>query len=426
MSKFKATSADSTTVGFNSRSLICGLPLRLDSYNGCTHRCSYCFSNKNTFKVRKAGGVIINYETNIRTGNVKAVEKALHSAYIDNANDPLSRYLRKGVPLHCGGNSDPFQPLEDQLHITKQIIDVCNNYNQRILFSTKGYSTYGADIRPDLHSFQLSFSNYDRPDIEPGVASFERRVEFFKELKAKGCKVGIRLQPFIPNITSLKIIETFVELGADHFIIEAIKGVGTYITNDYAKEVLGINLSFLAPASSLSSFGCLSPNYRLASYYPFIKYFQEHNVSWSVSDNDLRYLSGGPNGPNNCCCGDALTWGTSTKIDTTYNVVNDRTSKESAFDYISSVPETGTNGIEDYGLKLRTTESCGHSFKPSCKDSLDALKKELVKRVVSVYSCPFASSCMWHPNDEELEVLKLAGYDYDSIGIDLRDIHNVN
>ena len=43
---------------------------------------------------------------------------------------------------------------------------------------------YGADIRPDLHSFQLSISNiHDNKVWEPNVTSIESRYRFYRELK---------------------------------------------------------------------------------------------------------------------------------------------------------------------------------------------------------------------------------------------------
>ena len=72
--------------------------------------------------------------------------------------------------------SDPFQPAEKKFQITKQLLDVTNKYGIHILFSTKSDTTYDCDIRPDLHTFQLSVTNVDnRTDVEPNVPSIEER-----------------------------------------------------------------------------------------------------------------------------------------------------------------------------------------------------------------------------------------------------------
>ena len=45
----------------------------------------------------------------------------------------------------------------------------------------------------------------------------------------------------------------------------------------------------------------LKPDIRLKYYEPFIHYFKEHNIPFSIADNDLHYI-----GTNSCCCGDKL------------------------------------------------------------------------------------------------------------------------
>lgn len=124
--------------------------------------------------------------------------------------------------MALGGMSDPFQPCEKNLKITKQLLDVTNKYGIHVLFSTKSDTTYDCDIRPDLHTFQLSITNVENhTNIEPNVPSIENRYKFYRELKNRGFKVGIRIQPFIPGVSNLKIVEMFKD--ADNFTLEGIK-----------------------------------------------------------------------------------------------------------------------------------------------------------------------------------------------------------
>lgn len=53
--------------------------------------------------------------------------------------------------------------------------------------------------------------------------ALKSRYRFYRELKDKGCKVGIRIQPFIPNKSTLDIIEMFKD--ADNITIEGLKMV---------------------------------------------------------------------------------------------------------------------------------------------------------------------------------------------------------
>ena len=275
----------------SSKFAICGLPIRVDTYKTCSFGCKYCFSN-----YRK----IMEFEKQLQVGNIKSVERKLDKIFNKGDVKPenfLDVLISKGYDWHCGGMSDPFQPAEKKFQITKQLLDVTNKYGIHILFSTKSDTTYDCDIRPDLHTFQLSVTNIDnRIDVEPNVPSIEERYKFYKSLKERGFKVGIRIQPFIPKISTLDIVEKFKD--ADHFTIEGLKLVPQNKEHKkYLLELTGLKSSDFTQMGLLN----LKPEIRLEIYKPFIKKLQENNISYSIADNDLHQL-----GTSKCCCGDSL------------------------------------------------------------------------------------------------------------------------
>ena len=100
----------------------------------------------------------MEFEKNLQVGNIKLVEKKLDNIFKKNVikqDNFLDVLISNGYTWHCGGMSDPFQPIEKKLGITKQLIEATNKYGIHILFSTKADTTYDFDIRPDLHTFQL-------------------------------------------------------------------------------------------------------------------------------------------------------------------------------------------------------------------------------------------------------------------------------
>lgn len=286
-----------TPLNVSSKFAICGIPLRVDTYKTCSFNCKYCFSN-----CRK----IMEFEKNLQVANlswlVKKMDK-IHNKKIFNEESFLDTLLKEDITWHCGGMSDPFQPIEEKLHITKDMIDITNKYNTSILFSTKSDTVYGADIRPDLHTFQLSITNLqDRKDLEPNVPSIESRIKFYKNLKEKGFKIGIRVQPFIPGITKTDIIDVFKD--ADWFTIEGIKLVPQ--NKEHKEELLDI---LKIDRNNFTQMGLLNlkPEIRLEIYKEFIDKLEMYNIPYSIADNDLHYISKGK-----CCCGDTLVKKTTT------------------------------------------------------------------------------------------------------------------
>ena len=269
---------------------ICGLPLRVDTYSVCSFGCTYCFANNR--EIMKSSDFKVANLNHLR----KTLERILDKHEIDE-NSLSDKLISEGITWHCGGLCDPFMPCEEKYHITSQMIGICNKYGISILFSTKGNSVYGADIRPDLHSFQLSVSNIsDNKQWEPNVPSMESRYRFYRELKSKGFKVGIRIQPFIPGVTDTDIIDLFHD--ADFFTIESVKIVPQ--DKEYRQkltELLNIPISDF----KFSGLYNLKSELKLKYYKPFIEKLELYNIPFSIADNDLRSIS-----KSKCCCGDVL------------------------------------------------------------------------------------------------------------------------
>ena len=242
----------------------------------------------------------MEFEKTLQIGNVNSVKRKLDSIFnkgVVKQDNFLDVLISNGYTWHCGGMSDPFQPIEKKLGITKELIDVTNKYNIHILFSTKAHTTYDCNIDPKLHTFQLSVTNVNnRVDIEPNIADINSRYEFYRRLKNDGFKVGIRVQPFIPSVTTTDIIDMFYD--ADNFTIEGLKLVPQ---NKEHKEYL-LELTNLK-SSDFTQMGLLNlrPEIRRKLYEPFIKELKEKGLNYSIADNDMHQ-----HGTNKCCCGDAL------------------------------------------------------------------------------------------------------------------------
>lgn len=290
----------STTKKFNplsvsSKFAICGLPLRLDSYKTCSFNCIYCFSNNRT--------IMTGEEKSANIGWLRRTFKRVYDEDAAREDNFLEQLLQKRITLHGGGMSDCFQPREEKEHVTRDIVDLCNEYEQHILFSTKSDRTYDVNLNPEYHSFQLSITNVNNDwTVEPNIPPILDRVKFYDKLKDEGYKVGIRLQPFIPEISDMRVIELFQD--ADHFTIEGLKLVPQNVQkNKEILETIGLCKEDFKQMGLLN----LYPEVRCWYYIPLIKYFEEHGISYSIADNDLHYLSS-----DCCCCGDKLTNKTTT------------------------------------------------------------------------------------------------------------------
>jgi len=280
-----------TPLRVSSKFFVCGIPINGDSYRGCPFGCEYCFANNR----------VISKNQNDEVANISQLEKTMKRIFdekeINNTNF-LDVLIKNKITWHYGTLSDPFQPIERKYNITRRVIELSNIYDTSILFSTKSNQIDNFDVlNPNNHTFQFSISNIcDRKDIEPGVPSIESRIKLYRELKDRGFRVGIRIQPFIPGVSGTDIIDAFPD--ADNFTIEALKLVPQ--NQEQQKKMLDL---IDQPRSNFVQKGLLrlKPDIRTLLYQPLIDRMNDNDISWSIADSDMHTM-----GKNKCCCGDAL------------------------------------------------------------------------------------------------------------------------
>lgn len=273
----------------------CGNPFRVDCYKGCDFGCKYCFANASNLLGRKGWqtGDIARLERFM----ARSLDKDDQGNYLCETNSLSMECVRHGVPMHCGGLSDPFQDREWELGITYRLIKLSKQYNYPVIFSTKGVikdPKYWEELDPNLHAFQLSLISKDTEFLrkyETNTASAEERIAFARELKRRGFWVAIRIQPCID-------IEKAIEL------VKELSGEVDYITVEHLKIDIGNDM-----IKELFSEQLESGDYHRISTMLFemdtakkkkdiLRIKEVSKCPIGVGDNDLHFMS-----DSDCCCG---------------------------------------------------------------------------------------------------------------------------
>ena len=271
------------------------LPLNLDTYRKCSFQCEYCFMKNRVIGKRDENS----------KANVKWLKKRFKTVYDDkdiNKENFLDVLLKNRITINGGTKSDPFQPCEKTEQTTKEIVDLCNQYDQKIIFTTKSDTYYDVDVTPNNHSFNLSITNhYNDRYLEPNVPSFEKRVDFFNKLKDEGFRVGIRFEPFIPHITDIQKCLSYFD-DVDHVHVSRIRLL-PQIDNTKLLEYIGCSKNDFTGFHSLR-FGLHS--LKAEVWYEYVKdslsFLEENGYSYSTSFIHV--------GNGDCLGGDALGWKT--------------------------------------------------------------------------------------------------------------------
>lgn len=177
-----------------------GLDYNMNIYRGCSHGCIYCDSRSDCYQ-------------NVDFDTVKVKEDALRIV-----RDDLRRKVRTGV-VATGAMSDPYNPLEHELKLTRNSLELMNAYEFGASICTKSaLVARDADILRDIarHSptiVKISITTADDElckIIEPNVSTTSERIEALRILADNGIFCGVLMVPMLPYIsdTAENVIKT--------------------------------------------------------------------------------------------------------------------------------------------------------------------------------------------------------------------------
>jgi DNA repair photolyase len=186
----------------------------INPYRGCEHGCIYCFARPTHAYLGLSPG--LDFETKIlfKPDAAKLLTAELASP----------KYRPDVVAM--GTNTDPYQPVERDLKITRSIIRVLSEFNNPLGIVTKNHLvTRDIDILADmakrnLAEVFLSVTTLDKElarDMEPRASAPHRRLDAIKALADAGVPVGVMTAPMIPGLNDHEmeaILEKATEAGA--------------------------------------------------------------------------------------------------------------------------------------------------------------------------------------------------------------------
>ncbi|OYX50112.1 MAG: radical SAM protein [Alphaproteobacteria bacterium 32-64-14] len=169
----------------------------INPYKGCEHGCIYCYARPNHAYRGLSPG--LDFETKIF---VKPSAPAL-------LRRELSKKSYKPGRIMLAGDTDIYQPLEKELRITRDILEVLAEFDHPAALITKSALVLrDLDIlapmaAKGLVSVAVSFTTLDRKlarTMEPRCAAPHRRLETMRELSNAGIPVTAMTAPLIPAL----------------------------------------------------------------------------------------------------------------------------------------------------------------------------------------------------------------------------------
>ena len=186
----------------------------LNPYRGCEHGCIYCYARPSHEYLGLSAG--LDFETKIF---VKEQAPEL-------LRRELGRPSWRGDLLAMSGVTDPYQPIERRVGLTRRCLEVLADCRQPVGLITKSALVErDIDLLAELARYQavnvsLTITTLDeslRRSLEPRAATADARLRAVARLAERGIPAGVMVSPVIPGLTDHeipRILERAAEAGA--------------------------------------------------------------------------------------------------------------------------------------------------------------------------------------------------------------------
>lgn len=188
-----------------------GFSWSVNPYRGCQHACAYCYARPSHEYLDLGAGT--DFDT-------KIVVKRDAAALLREAFDKPSW---RGELVMFSGVTDCYQPVERDLQLTRQCLEVCLAYKNPVsVISKSALVERDLDLFRALHeqarfgiSVSLAFSdNATARAIEPWTPSPDRRFKLIETLAKAGIPVGVMCAPIIPGINDSQMVSVLERAAA--------------------------------------------------------------------------------------------------------------------------------------------------------------------------------------------------------------------
>ena len=183
----------------------------LNPYRGCEHGCVYCYARPTHEYLGFSAG--LDFETKILAK--ERAPELLRRA--------LSARSWKPQTIAVGAATDPYQPVERRLEITRRCLSVFAEFRNPVALITKSaLVTRDADLLADLAgdraaAVRVSITTLDpalHRILEPRASAPHRRLAAVESLADAGIPVSVMVAPVIPAINDHEIPAILEAAGA--------------------------------------------------------------------------------------------------------------------------------------------------------------------------------------------------------------------
>jgi len=169
----------------------------INPYRGCEHGCIYCFARPTHAYLGMSPGADFESRLFAKPNAAELLAKELSAP----------GYVPKVIAM--GTNTDPYQPIEKKMRITRSVLEVLREFRHPVGIVTKSplvmrdIDILSEMARDGLAKVALSVTTLDRSlarRMEPRAGTPQRRLAAIKALSDAGIPAGVMFAPAIPAL----------------------------------------------------------------------------------------------------------------------------------------------------------------------------------------------------------------------------------
>ncbi|MBF0392430.1 MAG: PA0069 family radical SAM protein [Alphaproteobacteria bacterium] len=174
----------------------------INPYRGCEHGCVYCFARPSHAWLGLSPG--LDFETRL-------FAKPDAAALLDSE---LRKKTYACAPIAIGTNTDPYQPIERERRVMRQVLEVLSAFEHPVMITTKSAlierdaELLAQMAARDLVRVGISITTLDRDTarlLEPRASPPKARLRAIRTLARAGVPVRVMVAPIIPLLTDHEI-----------------------------------------------------------------------------------------------------------------------------------------------------------------------------------------------------------------------------
>jgi DNA repair photolyase len=200
------------TIIARNRSPDIGFDQSINPYRGCEHGCIYCYARPTHSYLDLSPGQDFETEIFYKPNAVELLR------------DELARPGYEVSPIAFGTNTDPYQPVERQLEVTRGLLQLLLEHRHPVTIVTKGalilrdLDLLRAFAEQELVAVHVSVTTLDdelKRRMEPRTAGPKQRLAMIRQLSAAGIPTGVMAAPVIPALNDHEL-EGILAAAAEH------------------------------------------------------------------------------------------------------------------------------------------------------------------------------------------------------------------